>query len=34
MAKPPRLAEVYVMRHGESTFNAMNRFCGWADAPL
>ena len=29
-----RVADVCILRHGESTFNALNRFCGWADVPL
>ena len=29
-----QVADVCLLRHGESTFNALNRFCGWADVPL
>eukprot|EP00614_Pseudopedinella_elastica_P001549 CAMPEP_0172591252 /NCGR_PEP_ID=MMETSP1068-20121228/9939_1 /TAXON_ID=35684 /ORGANISM="Pseudopedinella elastica, Strain CCMP716" /LENGTH=338 /DNA_ID=CAMNT_0013387563 /DNA_START=283 /DNA_END=1299 /DNA_ORIENTATION=+ len=27
-------SDCFVMRHGESTFNEHNLFCGWVDAPL
>jgi len=27
-------SDVCVLRHGQSTFNQLNLFCGWSDAPL
>jgi bisphosphoglycerate-dependent phosphoglycerate mutase len=35
VAEPPsRLGRLIVVRHGESLWNAENRFTGWADVPL
>lgn len=31
---PRPTGDVLMMRHGQSTFNQLNRFCGWADNPL
>jgi probable phosphoglycerate mutase len=30
----PAIIELWLVRHGESTFNAEGRFAGWADPPL
>ena len=30
----PMTIEVWLLRHGETEFNAAQRFCGWGDPPL
>jgi len=30
----PHVLELWLVRHGESTFNAEGRFAGWSDPPL
>ncbi len=30
----PQFLELWLVRHGESTFNAEGRFAGWSDPPL
>jgi 2,3-bisphosphoglycerate-dependent phosphoglycerate mutase len=33
-SSPTQMSELYLLRHGESTYNRDNRFTGWVDAPL
>merc|ERR1712121_182734 len=34
MVDKPTIYKIVMVRHGESTWNLENRFCGWVDADL